>query len=211
MSGSQYDQTGFCIQRGSTKARKDAAFAIPGKPVPVLKEACRIMSSGGIMAACLVFCCWWFPQQGKPIGDSLLRSIVGGEEALVGELPFVAKILYGGSRVGCTGSLIAPDKVLTAGHCVSGYCLWGSGTPARATLCLRHDIAPRILHTSHILQLEAAVTSIQPVHVLTLEEELRYAPSGGLGTAVGWGGTQRAIERVGARQVAVGCPGRCKQ
>ena len=59
--------------------------------------------------------------QGKRIGDSPLRSIVGGEEAVVGELPFVAKILYGGSRVGCTGSLIAPDKVLTAGHCVSGY------------------------------------------------------------------------------------------
>ena len=126
-----------------------------------------------------------------------MRSIVGGEEALLGELPFVAKILYGGSRVGCTGSLIAPDKVLTAGHCVSGYNGLSVGFGNTRASGPRYQVSDMILHPEYstqvndvaILQLEAAVTSIQPVHVLTLEEELRYAPSGGLGTAVGWGGT----------------------
>ena len=47
------------------------------------------------------------------------KHIVGGEDTMTGEFPFVGKILYyRGEYVGCTGSLIAPDKVLTAGHCV---------------------------------------------------------------------------------------------
>ena len=49
------------------------------------------------------------------------KHIVGGEDTMTGEFPFVAKIIYGGYQVGCTGSLITPDKVLTAGHCVSGF------------------------------------------------------------------------------------------
>ena len=37
--------------------------------------------------------------------------IVGGEDVMEGEFPFVAKIIYSGSQVFCTGSLIAPDRV----------------------------------------------------------------------------------------------------
>ena len=42
-----------------------------------------------------------------------------------------------------------------------------------------------------ILQLESVV-SIQPVPILTLEDELQYAPSGGRVAAVGWGSTHRS-------------------
>ena len=50
------------------------------------------------------------------------KRIVGGEDVLTAdEFPFVAKIIYDGFKVGCTGSLVAPDKVLTAGHCVDRY------------------------------------------------------------------------------------------
>ena len=112
----------------------------------------------------------------------------------------VAKIIYSGSQVGCTGSLIAPDKVLTAGHCVSGYSNLSVGFGNTRALEPSYPVASVILHPEYssqvndiaILQLESAV-SIQPVPILTLEDELRYAPSGTTsGVAVGWGHTNRS-------------------
>ena len=44
-------------------------------------------------------------------------AIVGGHDASPGEYPAVARVSYGAFL--CTGTLIAPDTVLTAGHCSS--------------------------------------------------------------------------------------------
>src|SRR4051794_36386410 len=46
------------------------------------------------------------------------KAIVGGSDAAAGEYPSVAEITFGQSFL-CTGTLIAPDYVLTAGHCGS--------------------------------------------------------------------------------------------
>ena len=45
-------------------------------------------------------------------------AIVGGTNAAPGEFPAVAEITFGKGFL-CTGTLIAPDTVLTAGHCSS--------------------------------------------------------------------------------------------
>jgi secreted trypsin-like serine protease len=44
-------------------------------------------------------------------------AIVGGSDAAPGEYPAIAHVSYG--VFSCTGTLIAPDTVLTAGHCSS--------------------------------------------------------------------------------------------
>src|SRR3954454_3274909 len=56
-------------------------------------------------------------------------AVVGGHDAAPGAYPAVARVTFGASFL-CTGTLIAPDTVLTAGHCGS---ITGAGlaSPAR--------------------------------------------------------------------------------
>ena len=53
-------------------------------------------------------------------GLNAAPPVVGGGPAPAGKWPDTAAIVFNGSSVGCTGTLIAPDVVVTAGHCVGG-------------------------------------------------------------------------------------------
>ena len=68
--------------------------------------------------------------------------------------------------------------------------LWSHATQSPARYCTQNT-PPKRMNIA-ILQLESSV-AIQPVRILTLEEELQYAPSGTTsGVAVGWGYTEQA-------------------
>jgi secreted trypsin-like serine protease len=56
-------------------------------------------------------------------------AIVGGHDAAAGAYPSIAEVHLGKSFL-CTGTLIAPGWVLTAGHCGSVTGATGVGTPA---------------------------------------------------------------------------------
>jgi len=67
------------------------------------------------------------------VGESLREllggdAVVGGEQAESGVWDDAAGIVFSSSYVGCTGVLIAPNLVLTAGHCYGGisHALLGS-------------------------------------------------------------------------------------
>jgi endonuclease G len=47
-------------------------------------------------------------------------KVVGGHQAALGAWPDAAGVVFNGEDVGCTGVLVAPDVVLTAGHCTEG-------------------------------------------------------------------------------------------
>ena len=65
---------------------------------------------------------------GLILAASPAMAIVGGNDAEPGEYPAVAKITFG--LFGCTGTLIAPDVVLSAGHCSSLTGATGVASPA---------------------------------------------------------------------------------
>ena len=133
-----------------------------------------------------------------PMDSDRPSHIVGGESVAGGEFPFVAKIVYYDRSVGCTGSLIASDKVLTAKHCVDSYSLralsvsFGNtrseGSSHPAIHVSAHPFFSTVEHDLAIIQFAPPV-SIQPVPLLTREEELKFVSGGERGMAVGWGRT----------------------
>ena len=137
-------------------------------------------------------------------------AVVGGSNAAPGEYPAVAQITFGKGFL-CTGTLIAPDTVLTAGHCSSVTGGAGVASPAAFPPALidvrignhqsdtggelvpvsRVVMQPNYLLTQgydiSLLKLSRASTK-PPVKVAGSTETASWAP-GTLETIVGWGRT----------------------
>jgi Trypsin len=57
--------------------------------------------------------------QGQPESAELTTAIIGGQATLPGEFPATGALVYKGT-FRCTATLIAPDVILTAAHCLEG-------------------------------------------------------------------------------------------
>jgi trypsin len=147
-------------------------------------------------------------------------AIVGGSDAAPGELPAVAEVMFGSEFVGflCTGTLIDPTHVLTAGHCGSitggtGYVsspvawppqainVWvgGNKTQQGERRSVKGvSIPPEYLGLLHdgddisILELASASTKA-PTKVAGAAERSIWDP-GVLGTIAGWGNLHEGDE-----------------
>ena len=132
-------------------------------------------------------------------------AVVGGNDASPGEYPAVAQISYG--LFSCTGTLIAPDVVLTAGHCssidagtVGTPVTWpaplidvrigshrdgdGERVPVKGVVAHQNYLATKGYDIS-LLRLSRA-SSKAPVKVAGAGERASWSP-GTLGTIAGWG------------------------
>jgi secreted trypsin-like serine protease len=137
-------------------------------------------------------------------------SVVGGNGASAGSYPWMVAL----SR-GCGGTLVAPDRVLTAGHCVEdlrisdlrlyvgatrrkrgGYRY--DGLPVRAVEVASH---PRYrplenggpVNDAAIIKLEAPVPDVPPVRLASAADGVDGG--GSAATVVGWGVTRTDLRR----------------
>jgi trypsin len=139
-------------------------------------------------------------------------AVVGGQDAAPGEFPAVAEITYGAFL--CSGTLIAPDTVLTAGHCssVTGAVI---GTPVTWPAQLidvriggtTSGSGERVPVSSVVAHQNYLATSGYDISLLRLSRSSTKAPSkvagsgetgiwspGTVETIVGWGTTEEGGE-----------------
>jgi trypsin len=129
-------------------------------------------------------------------------SIVGGGRADPAQWPFAVAIFRKG-HMHCSGSVIGPTKVLTAGHCVDGFNLAnfqvivgrptlrdtsvGQAIPV-ASGRVHPDFEQTGLHDVAVLNL-AQPTSVTPVALATPEQNATATPVGAQMRVAGYGAT----------------------
>ena len=138
-------------------------------------------------------------------------AVVGGSNASPGEYPAVAQITFGKGFL-CTGTLIAPDTVLSAGHCSSITGAAGVASPAAYPPQLvdvrigndRYGTGGELVPVSKVtLQPNYFLTQGYDISLLKLSRNSTKTPvkvsgtsetslwsAGTLETIVGWGATE---------------------
>lgn len=144
---------------------------------------------------------------GAPAGAQADPEIIGGRRADPGEYPFQVALLFHGTgdrwaNQFCGGTLISPDTVLTAGHCVVGArpgdidvlagtnrLLPGNGRRVRARAIRLHpgydETGPALENDIAIVQLGTNLP-YPTVRPAVPGDEALY-PEGTMATTIGWG------------------------
>jgi trypsin len=171
------------------------------RPAELLACVLALLAVGAVPAAA----------EQKDEGPKIRAAVVGGREAPAGAYPWMVAL----SR-GCGGTLIAPDRVLTAGHCVEdmriselrlyvgartrrrgGYRY--DGVAVRAVDAATHPLYRPLdgggpLNDVAILRLATPVPNVPPVRLAT-PAEAALATSGAVATVIGWGVTKTDLQR----------------
>jgi secreted trypsin-like serine protease len=127
-------------------------------------------------------------------------AVVGGRDVAAGDYPWLV------AGPGCTGALIAPDRMLTAAHCVRGSSpgrlRWylgaisrGRGRPVRiAAIASDPGFAPESGVSGHdvaLLRLAQPVGDVAPLRVAGARDAALAEPGAPVRT-IGWGATETA-------------------
>ena len=144
----------------------------------------------------------------SPAGDQAKTSVVKGTTAPIAEFPWLAFVTYEGpvDEFSCTGTVVAPRLVLTAGHCAvsesgrvlradSYHVTWGTANAEKADGARIADVAKILLfpgydpnnylHDAALLILSAPVGA-PPIPLATAADRALYAGGTPIQIA-GWG------------------------
>lgn len=156
-----------------------------------------LLVAAGLVAAAAL------PASAGAVPPTARASVVGGSAAPAGAYPWMVAL----SR-GCGGTLIAPDRVLTAGHCVEdlriadlrlyvgatrrqsgGYRY--DGTPVRGVDVASHPRYRSLeaggpVHDAAVIRLDRAITDVAPVQ-LASPADAPLTAGGDEATVIGWG------------------------
>lgn len=159
----------------------------------------RFPGARGLLATALVMTLGAAAQTAAAAPELLTPSIVGGTDAPAGQYPFIVSLQIKGFGHWCGGTLISPDMVITAAHCLtqpsSRYSVLAGQTALSASNGTRHDVKSVHIHPRYgrddkadvaIVKLSTPVKGITPVTLGGLEGA-SYEQAGRLLTVAGWG------------------------
>jgi trypsin len=147
-----------------------------------------------------------FASPAAPAAEPLARaSIVSGTPATPAQFPYLAVLKQDGDTI-CGGSLIAPDRVLTAAHCIDtmvvGDIVTVGPTAVRRVKHFAQDprLTEQVLagrsrdsvlpYDAAVLLLDAPVTDVAPIRLAQVADAALYASGAPLVT-VGYGSIDR--------------------